>query len=501
MIIHPHAEKGCRPASNATALKAARLVKWARWAVAAVSAWAMALTVFAQAKPKVQAVVDLAHEFTFYADGRFARQYLKDQKAVTSWGTLFKFDLANANLLVFLGCAPQLAYWPEDVAAINRFLEDGGGVVILGAGSGPQNDLAQKFGAGFEKGAVAPLQAAPELDASQLEGSVGTRLTLQRPEQWTILVSDAKKQPVLALRKAGRGQLLMGARSLAGSRPDASDPLNAAWLSPLMVRIAAGKTVDSTKPFKGNWLTPGDYVEDHDGLKLHYSDYLKPYASAMFAISQKCQPVIKKRMGVPLSPGMASEIGLLATGGGGFSSGRVIGLAVWWGGFPEREDSMIEFITHESVHSWVLPFGEIWNEPIATYVGNLVMMDMGYPEEASRRIKRTIDRALKHDPDMKLYDMRGDSVSGAPKLKGGAQVDIQWGKAFWIFEQLRQEKPDFMARYFQAKRRLALPGKITRYDDHNTVAVLSSAMGRNLFPWFREHGFDVSREKAEIKGD
>ncbi len=39
---------------------------------------------------------------------------------------------------------------------------------------------------------------------------------------------------------------------------------------------------------------------------------------------------------------------------------------------------MIELITHETVHSWVLPFNEIWNEPIATYVGNLVMMDMGY---------------------------------------------------------------------------------------------------------------------------
>ena len=39
---------------------------------------------------------------------------------------------------------------------------------------------------------------------------------------------------------------------------------------------------------------------------------------------------------------------------------------------------MIEFITHESVHSWVLPFPEVWNEPIATYVGNLVMIDMGH---------------------------------------------------------------------------------------------------------------------------
>jgi hypothetical protein len=30
------------------------------------------------------------------------------------------------------------------------------------------------------------------------------------------------------------------------------------------------------------------------------------------------------------------------------------------------------------------------------------------------------------------------------------------------------------------------------------VAVLGVAMGRDLFPWFRELGFDVDRTKAEI---
>jgi hypothetical protein len=159
---------------------------------------------------------------------------------------------------------------------------------------------------------------------------------------------------------------------------------------------------------------------------------------------------------------------------------------------------MIEFITHESVHSWELPFPEIWNEPLATYVGNLVMIDMGYAAEANRRIAETVASARRHDPDMKLYDLEGRAAPGAAKLEGGALRDIHWGKTFWIWEQLRAEKPDAVARYFQAKRRLALPGKITKYGPDNTVAVLSAAMGRDLFPWFREHGFDVDRARAEI---
>ena len=47
-------------------------------------------------------------------------------------------------------------------------------------------------------------------------------------------------------------------------------------------------------------------------------------------------------MGVPLSEGMAGAIGLLATGGG-FSSGRMLGLAVFWGDFPEREEPISNY--------------------------------------------------------------------------------------------------------------------------------------------------------------
>ena len=58
-----------------------------------------------KAKITVHAVADLSHEFTFYADNRFHTQYLKNQKGVTNWCSLFNFDFSNANLLILLGCA------------------------------------------------------------------------------------------------------------------------------------------------------------------------------------------------------------------------------------------------------------------------------------------------------------------------------------------------------------------------------------------------------------
>lgn len=449
---------------------------------------------------RIHAVSDLGHQFSFYADGRFHTQYLPGQPAVMSWGALYNYDFSNANLLILLGCDSHVEYLPKDIETIREFLAEGGGIVLLGsAGENPQNELAAQLGCTFQGRAKGPFKGNWGR-INKIEGHADW-MEIKEPDRWKVLITDADGKALLAIRRVGKGTLLIGARGLAGSSPDAKDDINAAWWKPLLVKIASGKSVDPAKPFRGRGLGELEYTEDLGNIKLSYSEYLKPYARAMGDIYQRTKPVIEKRMGVPLSEGMASHIGLLATGGGGFSSGQMLGLAVFWGGFPEKDDSMIEFITHESVHSWVLPFAEIWNEPIATYVGDLVMADMGYEEEGLRRINNTIEGAKKIDPTMKLYDISGKSLTGAEPLTGGQANAMHWGKTFWIFEELRKENPDIVADYFQAKRRLASPAQLKKYDTNATIAVLSVAMGRDMFGWFREHGFDVNRGDSPIKID
>jgi hypothetical protein len=470
--------------------------------------WAVSVPVFGavsdakapSSKPnrRIHAVSDLGHQFSFYADGRFHKQYLPGQPVATNWGALYNFDFSDANLLILLGCDLHVKYLPKDLETIRQFLADGGGVVLMAsAGDNPQNKLASQLGCTFQGRAKSPLKGIGE-HMNEIEGHADW-MEIKEPDLWNVLITDADGKTVLASKKVGKGMLLIGARQLAGSRPDAKDDINAAWWKPLLARAASGKMVDSKKPFRSRGIGDLAYTDNLGNIKLSYSEYLKPYAKAMGDIYLRTAPVIEKRMGVPLSEGMASHIGLLATGDGGFSSGRTLGLAVFWGGFPEREDSMIEFITHESVHSWVLPFAEIWNEPIATYVGDLVMADMGYEEEGFKRINNTIERAKRIDPTMKLYDISGKSLTGAEPLTGGQANEMHWGKTFWIFEELRKENPDILADYFRAKRRLANPAQIKKYDTNATVAVLSIAMERDMFGWFREHGFDVSRDNSPVE--
>lgn len=448
----------------------------------------------------IHAVTDLSHEFTFYADHRFHKQYLPGHNGVTNWCNLYNFDFSNANLLILLSCDNRIEYVKEDIETINNFLESGGGVVIFGTEqSQSQNKLLNNFGAEFSASAKHPLAASEKLNINKVEGQRGASLTLKDVEKWEVLISDADKKAVLARRKVGKGTLLAASRSLSGNHPSAKDSINKDMWRALLPEIAGGKEVDANKSFKGAGISALEYNDDHGTFKLSYNDYLKPYANAMVDVYKKSFPFIEKRMGVPLSKGMASEITLLATGGGGFSSGAVVALAVWWGGFPDREDGMIEFLTHESVHSWVLPFPEVWNEPIATYVGNLVMMDMGYEEEAVRRINNTIARASQHDPEMKQYDISGELSGEGRELNKGEKNNIHWGKTYWIFEQLRKENPDFMADYFNMKRKYATQAKVTKYDMNNSVAVLSMAMGKDLFEWFNQHGIVVDKDRAEIK--
>ena len=55
------------------------------------------------------------------------------------------------------------------------------------------------------------------------------------------------------------------------------------------------------------------------------------------------------------------------------------------------------------------------------------------------------------------------------------------------------------ARYFQTKRKLASPDKIKKYTADDSVAVLSIAMGKDLFPWFQSLGVTVKKENAQIE--
>ena len=437
--------------------------------------------------PTVHSVSDISQKFTFYMDGRFHRQYLEGVgRDMRNWGSLDRLDLSNVNLLILTDGNERIPYEQDAIDHIVSFVEGGGCVLLMMNGDQPGNDLAKAFDARSttERGSR-NARGTDRLKGTDLDYRGGT--VFEFGDDWTVLaVDDRSEKPLLAMRRVGKGHVVIGARGLFGQKPDASDPINKEWVGPLLAELAESKPIDPKKPHRRTWV---EHARAIGPLTLEYHDGTEPFADAIYEVYTEVRPHLEVITGCEPSPGMVKSLLVLPTGGGGFSSGARIAIGAWWGNYPEKRYPMVELIAHEAGHSWVLPHAEpLWNEPIATYLGIQVgrRMDMAQADET---LGRQIAKGRRHDPD---YDAIDPLSEGAPR-------DVIWGKSYFVFEELRRlHGEDFMAKYFAAKRRLITRDRPS-YSMDDCVAVWSVALETDLFPWFRSLAFDVDRERTDIE--
>lgn len=438
----------------------------------------------------VHSLCDLSQSFSFYMDGRFARQYLEGRgRDERNWMTLSGARLQNTNLLVLTGGEHQIPYSEASIAHVLEYVREGGGLVILSHGPGgdrpvPVAPLLAELGLELGVRAAGPARSTGALDGASVEFRGGPVLVASDP--WESLVLDRDDRPLLTRRGFGAGRVLVASRGLFGSRPDASDPINAEWITPLLVEAASGKLVD---PDRRQGRYRAELEREIGPLTLEYTEGTAPYADSIVEIYDRVRPHLVELTGVEPSPGMIKSLLVLPTGGGGFSSGHRIAIGAFWGDFPRKTYPMVELVAHEAGHSWVLPHAEpLWNEPIATYLGILVGRRLEMPE-ADATLERAIERARRLDPGL-------DSID---PLDPDAPRDLIWGKSYFVFEELeRLHGPGALAKYFRTKRTV-LPARHGRYTMDDCVEVWSAAIGKDLFGWFRSRGFSVDREATNLR--
>ncbi|MEE2907670.1 MAG: hypothetical protein VX527_07535 [Planctomycetota bacterium] len=448
---------------------------------------AMIIGLLSTGAPTVHSVSDISQQFTFYMDGRFHRQYLKeDARDVRNWGSLSELDLSNANLLILTGGDVRIPYDAGAKKTIARFLGDGGTVLVMADGtveSQPIASVLSKYGVTLKGQAKKPLRGLGELSEEDITFRRGG--TLELDAAWTPLIVDSQGHPVLAERRVGSGTLVLGSRGLFGQKPDASDPINDSWVGPMLVNRASRKKIDPSRPHRRTWAEDSRQAGP---LKIEFHDGTEQFADNIVAVYEEVRPHLLAITGVEPSPGMIQRLLILPTGGGGFSSGVCIAIGAWWGGFPEKRYPMVELISHEAGHSWVLPYAEpLWNEPIATWLGIQVGRRMNMPE-AEQTLERQLRKGRRHDPEFtKMNPMAKD----APR-------DLVWGKSYYVFETLEKNYgPGAMAKYFKTKREVLEPGR-EAYTMDDCVAVWSLAVNEDLFPWFQSLAFDVDRNRTDL---
>jgi len=443
----------------------------------------------------VRCITDISHEFSFYFDGRFASNYLSPigGSDVRNWATVSKINLDGANLFIAPQGRTPCPWTDADVSKLKLFVREGGGLLMIGSYQvfpGEKdyklNTLAAAFGASVTPTVgVEPLTLDPSIRSTRFTNYPTQVLSLESPSIWTILVRDKTGAPVMASRKVGRGKVVLASGSLFGRNPDASDPINNDWIPRLLQWLSSGKDVSHEIPPRS---TPPENSFNDRGLKVQFNDYMAPTAKGIAEYFFKCLPEVRAFTGVEASRGMLLDLQLLATDGGGFSTGPTIGLGAYWGDFPNHQYGMVELIGHEMTHSWVKPFDEpMWNEGIATYVGIQIAKRLGFKQEADEALSKFLNYSKANDGTGKL------------NLNGG---DLDWwvrmGKPMAIFEELRKKfGADVMAKYFGAKRRLILAGR-KGYSADDAIAVMSRAVGMDLFPRFKDLGTTVDWAHTDI---
>ena len=434
----------------------------------------------------IHSVSDISQSFSFYMDGRFYKQYLKGiGRDVRNWGSLSKLDLSNANLLLLSAGDARLPYDEGALKNILAFAESGGTVLCMADGAKkppPAQAVAELFGGSFS-----PIRAKLPLKNSLGEKEITFRggCTLELNDQWNVFIQDKKNRALLAQKQVGKGNIVLASRGLFGHKPDASDPINASWVTPFLLQWATEKKIDPKKPHQGPWA---ELTKVIGPLTLEYHDGTEPFADGIAQEYQNAFPHLVAVTGVEPSAGMIKSLLILPTGGGGFSSGARIAIGAWWGNYPEKRYPMVELISHEAGHSWVLPHAEpLWNEPIATYLGIQVGKRMGMPE-AQKTLDRALAKARKLDPDFTQID----------PLSPDAPRNLIWGKSYYVFEELeRLHGPGALAKYFRMKRTL-VPDDHKKYTMNDCVAVWSKAVDNDLFPWFQSLGFSVDPLKQTL---
>ena len=479
----------------------------------AVALWAAPAT---QPGQRLHVLNDVTHVYNFFLawNSKIGRAYLpaKGQTCTANHRTISSIDFEPFNVFwVPLGNNRDLPYADGDAGHVMQFVrDDGGGVFFYEAHNRADAELVhanafvKQFGFQLTTKKMAepiqladhPLTAGIE-DARFFSSRHGLKLT--RPDAWEVLCTDADGRPMIAVRTIGKGRLVAAGGNLLseprkdkdGNRPPA---VNLELVQGLLKWAGAPKAVApaDTMPFK---LAP-ERTMTLETIRLMHSAYTQPYASQIGEIYEKLRPHMKAWMGVPLAAGKGRlNVHLLATGGGGWSSGDTIGLGVFWGGFPANTEGMIGLIGHELNHSWVLPHAEpLGNEGIAIYAGLKMAERLGDAEAVRADIAKRIE-ALRADPHFKEFDPC-EPLTDEVRQKVGRRLTIRkYMVVLYDFEQTYGK--DAVARYFRAKRKL-VPARDYRYTGHDSAWIWSQALGEDVFGALNDYGIHVRRDQVTL---
>ncbi len=399
-------------------------------------------------------------------------------------------------------------YLPEEQTALEQFVRQGGGLIIIGVPPGDEsvanewslNQLCRKFDA--------------EITSETAQYQNQNYAVITHSKDWERTAEGESGKPVVVYRKFGKGHVvIMGHDNiLQTKREDAADAeAKNELLAQTLMRVSKGK-----KPVGGEPRYPisgggggGIYPE----LEKHFSDVVLFYAANQKPelIKTVDEDIPKAKALVegwlPSQPTLEPMYLILSSGGGG-------GWAV--NAFRPKENGIISLspqgiisiFAHELAHTMHGPVNEKGEVAGITPIPNRGEAHAGWFQG---KVDAWFDTTLRDEPVKKCnslfdFDPSGDKLDLVThyeneKLHEEFGKGKDWVKTWWIWQKLDDRYgPAWYPRWkwVQHTRWQDNPGHRLSWDE--MAEDMSIAVGEDIFPFLNEAGLSLQRKRLASIG-
>jgi hypothetical protein len=460
------------------------------WRVHCVVVWAILVSVCAATDPPVKldplcvhVLVDRSHEWLFAYDDLGDRilppsgfQVVLCDASLDSTLKLSKFDV-----VMIQQTSTTIEFSKDEIALLKHYVQEGGNLLLVGRPDRPIALVAAAFALRMLPGPGSPPLLAVrwlrEKHGADLMANIAQIPFLVQPSRNAeVLLADSQIRSVAVLARIGKGQILLFADdgtywNFCGQRDENMRVPNMGLTAALFKCLVPEK--HPTPPAPPASRVFGELNTEIGGLHVRWSKPLAQRAQIMVAVLPKVAAAVARRNG-GLPPTDLLEINIIATGSGGWASGRAIGVQC-----DGPLGANVALITHELTHCWEGPLTGVFGEGWASLMGMRVAAELGMTETAIQQRRSFQEQFLKVDPTMHALDITRSEKDQA--IFGACE-----GKAMWMIEQLEDRfGTDFMQRFLELRH--ALKGNDPlEFDDVFYYFIL--AAGQDLSTWYRELG-------------
>jgi len=411
------------------------------------------------------------------------------------------------NVVIAFQADPKAQrYLPEEIAALKRFVSEGGGLVLLGGSvrdkeglaQWPLNKLAGEFGAQFTS-------ESDVLDKARMS-------VVSTGKDWQAISKAEAGETVIAGRRYGNGRvLIVGSASYfegfkrQSRQADANDALAA------LIKLAA----EGSEPVGGTKRLPMEaagggpiYPESSKRIGNVVIYYAKNQNADLLECIEKDMPLIKSKVeGWLPSPPSDEPMNLIlsAGGGGGWAVNAYLPKEVGIISLTKR--GVLSVFAHELAHTMSGPVNDRGETAGNWAQGNQGESHAGWFQGKAAAL--ATGKRVSHQPN-KLFDFDKDATQLDLALPGD-QMREKWGKGkewtkiWWVWQKLDDRYgPTWYPRWrwVQYTRWQDQPDRRLSWDD--TVEDMSIAVGEDLFPFFRKIGTTLDKDRfaeATFKGE